>query len=623
MNNIIIPMASIKINVKNIKIEAGKLIYCTDTLECYYDVNSTNRIQLSTTKQINSETDRINLTEPDMNKIYIVKETNKIYRFLNNLWVSVDSENIVRDLLFPAESLVPATLQRKNRKQAPATLASQVFLLDGSNVEQKVKEFVNDGKKITLQTKTIHIPIEKDHQRIINIPFPVANYDIYKFPIILLKNDKIISTKDYAISEDQVILSDKIETQIGDIMTFIFSYCNMITNEELNAVSVNDVRFFVGENEPYDKIPTDVWFDIKEKAVKQWNGRVWTIIVKNNDNNFSIFKNTVSTNESTTFIPIGIDKYNKNTDILFVFENSTYIEQDMDYGVSNDSKNITIIHPDEIWNGDEEEITFNFIVLKNINIENSDIYKDIDGKLFMKGSIDEDKLSLPIQNKLHLLKKIEEANEFTQIVTTNKEGKIDNEFLDENIVYLNKNKKIDDEFININKKDYILNTIIGEASGIVPLNALKKIDIKYIDVDQIVPNIENLKNVVTIDEETNKININLIPSTSELNYENSDKLATALAVKKINDKIETLNAEVIEKLNTVIETRDLMLQLAVEVEKLKGEKIDIPSKTALNIESFITKDNSTIINGEYNAENKSVDLEGTDIKLNGYGFISR
>ena len=54
---------------------------------------------------------------------------------------------------------------------------------------------------------------------------------------------------------------------------------------------------------------------------------------------------------------------------MFVFENSTYIEEGEDYTI--DGTNIVRANQ-EIWYGDLEETVFNFIVFRNVKQTNMD-----------------------------------------------------------------------------------------------------------------------------------------------------------------------------------------------------------------------------------------------------------
>ncbi|MGL5752165.1 MAG: hypothetical protein ACRCXT_16650 [Paraclostridium sp.] len=81
---------------------------------------------------------------------------------------------------------------------------------------------------------------------------------------------------------------------------------------------------------------------------------------------FSHEKKSVIVNTDTNEVLIGIPDFDKKTDCLMVFKNSTYIEQGIDYDISADSKKI--VSKNGNWNGLKYEgISFNFIVFKSIS----------------------------------------------------------------------------------------------------------------------------------------------------------------------------------------------------------------------------------------------------------------
>lgn len=74
-------------------------------------------------------------------------------------------------------------------------------------------------------------------------------------------------------------------------------------------------------------------------------------------------QNLTSTGNTIT-IPTSFS-FNKSTDLLFVFKNSVYLEENYDYTISSGSTTITAVDGD--WVGSVEEPTqFNFVVLKNV-----------------------------------------------------------------------------------------------------------------------------------------------------------------------------------------------------------------------------------------------------------------
>lgn len=87
-------------------------------------------------------------------------------------------------------------------------------------------------------------------------------------------------------------------------------------------------------------------------------------------------KSSTTINTSTNTVAINIPEFNKNTDILMVYKNSTYIEENEDYTISEDS--MSIINPNGNWNESEVEMVFNFVVLKSVpKIQSGDVISSI------------------------------------------------------------------------------------------------------------------------------------------------------------------------------------------------------------------------------------------------------
>ncbi|MEK3910989.1 hypothetical protein [Paenibacillus sp. FSL H7-0331] len=112
-----------------------------------------------------------------------------------------------------------------------------------------------------------------------------------------------------------------------------------------------------------------------------------------------MLKNTVNVTTASSSVDIGIASFNKDNDMIMVYENSVYIEKDIDYTISNDSLQL--------------QKTGNWIVGTHLNII---IFKNIsttvsmiDGSQIEDGSIKD--IKLHSENKIGKL---------TNLLTTNK-----------------------------------------------------------------------------------------------------------------------------------------------------------------------------------------------------------
>lgn len=295
--------------------------------------------------------------------------------------------------------LVPGTLEKKGVAYAPRTLSSLVYMEDGSTLEQAMNEIMVDGKRFIMKTSTSQLQVQYNNQRVYDIPVPVERYNFEKFPVVIALNGSIINSTNYVINNnEQIILTEDFALTVNknDIIMFIFHYLDTVTESgNLDAESINNVRFFVSKTEPRCKQNTDVWFDTSLNQVKQFTGQDWEIIVNGNGGGgFASLKNTMSITRPTQYVDIGISQFDKDDDILFVYQNSVYLEINQDY-ILEDSNRIKCANGQ--WCEDNEEQIFNFIVFKNV-VKG---YQGIDGNLLKNNSVSEDKLATELIQKIN------------------------------------------------------------------------------------------------------------------------------------------------------------------------------------------------------------------------------
>lgn len=297
--------------------------------------------------------------------------------------------------------LVPGTLESNGISYAPRTLSSLVYMEDGSTLDQAVNELMVDGKRFIMKTSTSQIQVPYDNQRVYEIPVPIERYNFEKYPIVVALNGNIVNSSNYFLNNnEQIIFNEDYAQNIrkNDIVMFIFHYLDtIIESGNLDAESINNVRFFVSKNEPRCKQNTDVWFDTSLNQVKQFNGQEWDIIVSGNGGGgFTSLKNTMSITRPTDYVEIGISEFDKDKDILFVYQNSVYLEVNQDY-ILEDSRRIKSVNGQ--WCEHNEEQIFNFIVFKNV-IKG---YQGIDGGLLKNNSVSEDKLTTDLIEKINCI----------------------------------------------------------------------------------------------------------------------------------------------------------------------------------------------------------------------------
>lgn len=120
-------------------------------------------------------------------------------------------------------------------------------------------------------------------------------------------------------------------------------------------------------------------------------------LVGSGDGNSSLrfMKNTVTLNTNSNEVTIGIEGFNKDTDLILVYKNSIYLEYSTDFTISSD--NSKIISLDGSYNSGD---VFNFVAL--INCPELTDYV-IDGNKLLTNSVSIDKLDAQLSEKLNNL----------------------------------------------------------------------------------------------------------------------------------------------------------------------------------------------------------------------------
>jgi hypothetical protein len=111
---------------------------------------------------------------------------------------------------------------------------------------------------------------------------------------------------------------------------------------------------------------------------------------------FKDLLNTVKLTQDQNYVNIGITNYNPVEDVIFVIQNSTWLQKDEDYIVNGGLLRIESKDGSNWSNGD----TFNFVILKNVD---KDALPSADGSLIQDGSITISKLAATIQNRINII----------------------------------------------------------------------------------------------------------------------------------------------------------------------------------------------------------------------------
>jgi len=75
------PIELLRVHLDEVSIQAGQLLYCIDTLENFLDTSDTTRIQITDTIYLDTEEVKDSMIVALPNKLYIIKETQKMYTY--------------------------------------------------------------------------------------------------------------------------------------------------------------------------------------------------------------------------------------------------------------------------------------------------------------------------------------------------------------------------------------------------------------------------------------------------------------------------------------------------------------------------------------------------------------
>ena len=207
----------------------GLIIHCIDSKETYYINEDLNKIEISlNTVFLEKEADLENIISPILSRIYIVKEINKVYKYTNR-WVCIETEESLLEIVEASIDYVPSVLYKNDKFFAPKTLASAVYMQDGTRLSSAL-----DSKQLTVtKTKAIYVEAEINRQRIFNIPYPITNFDLCRNHISVIVRGSLLETNKYVINNNRLILNSNIEPlNQGELMLFIFYYTTVLDLNE-------------------------------------------------------------------------------------------------------------------------------------------------------------------------------------------------------------------------------------------------------------------------------------------------------------------------------------------------------------------------------------------------------
>lgn len=207
----------------------GLIIHCIDSRETYYINKDLNKIEITlNTVVLEKESDLNNIISPILSRIYIIKESKNIYKYTNR-WTLVETEESLLEIVEASIDYMPSVLYKSEDFLAPKTLASAVYLDDGTRLSSAL-----DSKHLTVtKTRAIYVEAEINRQRIFNIPYPITNFDLCRNHISVIVRGLLLEPNKYVINNNRLILNSNVEPlNQGELMLFIFYYTTVLDLNE-------------------------------------------------------------------------------------------------------------------------------------------------------------------------------------------------------------------------------------------------------------------------------------------------------------------------------------------------------------------------------------------------------
>lgn len=227
--------------LSSIQIKPGRLIYCYDSQECFFDSSEYTRKQITDFVYLESEDERLALLAPLPNKLYIIKNTGKIYRYIDTEWFLMSDPISVIDIICSFEELTPMTMTRGNQKIAPRTVSTAVYTASGDILEDVIANISKVSMTDSVYVTTI------ENQTSIPIPFPFNDYLVNGNRFNIYIGGLRIDETKYGLSQDGLAITfnsnGPTNLPVGTEIVFVFVYNSKVPP---NTITHVDGGYIVG-----------------------------------------------------------------------------------------------------------------------------------------------------------------------------------------------------------------------------------------------------------------------------------------------------------------------------------------------------------------------------------------
>lgn len=209
-------------NLSDIAILEGQLIYCTDTRTSLYDAKDGSRIEIDRLIVLDTESEKLNLHSPAEDRIYVVRETECVYRYTGLQWYHITDSAAITDLLNDVDLIVPVKLEQSGQVISPQVLAESVRNSDGLTLEEMLQEAIN---KTHIGLKVSSVIAKTDMQRSFEVPFPFENYLRLGNGFLCYLGTMWVDPVRYTVNGNKLIFNNNDDgVGLGRKLSFIFIY---------------------------------------------------------------------------------------------------------------------------------------------------------------------------------------------------------------------------------------------------------------------------------------------------------------------------------------------------------------------------------------------------------------
>lgn len=305
--------------------------------------------------------------------------------------------------------LEPVILTEGGVSIAPTTVTSHVYDPEtGKNVDDILTEIL-EGNTIILFTKTLVLEATYDGQCVFNLTYPIENYNIEEFPIIVMIRNQEVNRDYYTVNinenaTDQLIINNAKITPLktGETVVVIFHYADKVYNGAIvNAHTINNITIIDDQPSAGSTIPDNtIFFDFANSQITYYRNGVTSHF---KIGSIDIIRASYTINTNTTSFPITIPGYDTTADTLLIYENSTYIAKDSYYTIdAGMNMRKTSGLP---WLADANNpIIFDFVVYKNATGNLKDNPTPSVNVVIPSGTIDKSKLTPELQTYMDEIK---------------------------------------------------------------------------------------------------------------------------------------------------------------------------------------------------------------------------